>query len=333
LVHAHTHPHVHGAGDGDREHVHEAGDGDHDLAPHAGGAHGVVNPHAPRHASHRRESRRRLSIVLVVMAIYMVAEAIGGFLTGSLALLADSGHMLSDVAALLLSLFAIWAAERPARAGRTFGYHRLEILAALANGAILLAISILISVEAIQRFRTPEPVLGGWMLAIAIGGLLANAVGLWLLHAQRHHGLNARAAWLHIMSDALGSVGTIVSAALILAFGWQWADPIASLVIAVLVIHSSWALLKETVAVLMEHAPRHIDVDAVRQAMSALDGVHEVGDLHVWTITSGLESLSAHVCVDDASRQREFLRAARPMLADRFGIEHVTIQIEPHEKC
>jgi cobalt-zinc-cadmium efflux system protein len=326
-----THAHTHHAHAGEHEHAHSAGE--RELAKHAGGADGVVNPHAPRHASHRREGRRRMTIVLAILVVYMIAELVGGLITGSLALLADSGHMLSDVAALSLSLFAIWAAERPATARRTFGYHRLEILAALVNGGVLLAISILIMVEAIQRLRAPEPVEGGWMLAIAVGGLVANLLGLWFLHDHKDHGLNARAAWLHIVSDTLGSAGTIVSAALILAFGWQWADPIASLLIAVLVIHSSWSLLRETVGVLMEDAPSHIDVEAVRKAMSSIEGVHEVGDLHVWTITSGLESLSAHVCVHDVSRQREILRASRAMLADRFGIEHVTIQIEPHEKC
>jgi cobalt-zinc-cadmium efflux system protein len=299
---------------------------DHALNPHA--ANGISDPHAPRHASHRKESRRRLTIVLAIMALYMLAEVVGGIFTGSLALLADAGHMLSDVAALSLTLFAIWAAERPATARRTFGYHRLEILAALVNGAILFTISILISIEAFQRFRRPETVQGGWMLAIATGGLIANVAGLWLLHDQRSHGLNARAAWLHVLSDTLGSAGTIASAGLILGFGWQWADPAASLIIAVLVIHSSWSLLKETVGVLMEDAPSHIDVDAVHQAMRSIDGVRAVGDLHVWTITSGLEALSAHVCVDDENRQQEILRASRAMLADRFGIAHVTIQVE-----
>jgi len=317
-------------------HSHHAhfGASEHDHALPVAPADKHVNQHAPRHALHRRESRRRLTAVLAILVVYMIAEVIGGFVTGSLALLADAGHMLSDAAALSLTLFAIWAADRPATARRTYGYHRLEILAALVNGAVLFAVSILISVEAIQRLQTPEPVRGGWMLVIAVGGLLANIVGLWLLHAQREHGLNARAAWLHVWSDALGSAGTIVSAVLIVALGWQWADPVASLIIAVLVIHSSWTLLKETVGVLMEDAPGHIDVDAVRDALRTMSGVRHVGDLHVWTITSGLESLSAHVCIDDLSRQQEILRASRTMLAERFGLAHVTIQIEtPEDAC
>jgi cobalt-zinc-cadmium efflux system protein len=317
-------------------HSHHAqfGASDHDHAQPIAPSDKHVNQHAPRHAMHRRESRRRLTAVLAILVVYMIAEVVGGFVTGSLALLADAGHMLSDAAALSLTLFAIWAADRPATARRTYGYHRLEILAALVNGAVLFAVSILISVEAVQRLRTPEPVHGGWMLVIACGGLLANVVGLWLLHAQRDHGLNARAAWLHVWSDTLGSAGTIVSAGLIVGFGWQWADPVASLIIAVLVIHSSWTLLKETVGVLMEDAPGHIDVDAVREALRTMSGVRHVGDLHVWTITSGLESLSAHVCIDDLSRQQEILRASRTMLAERFGLAHVTIQIEtPEDAC
>jgi cobalt-zinc-cadmium efflux system protein len=319
--HAGSHADHGHAGHAHEDHVHK----DHAHESHAHDA------HAPRHAPYRRANRRRLTIVLAIMAVYMIAEVVGGFATGSLALLADSGHMLSDVAALSLTLFAIWVAERPATARRTYGYHRVEILAALANGAILCAISILIFVEAVQRLRTPEPVEGGWMLAIAVGGLVANLAGLWLLNEHKDHGLNARAAWLHVLSDALGSAGTIASAGLILALGWTWADPIASIIIGLLVIRSSWSLLKETVAVLMEDAPSHIDVEVVRRALLEVDGVRDVRDLHVWTITSGLESLSAHVFVDDAGSHHRVLCASREMLCERFGIEHVTIQVELRE--
>lgn len=170
------------------------------------------------------------------------------------------------------------------------------------------------------------------MLAIASGGLVANLAGLWLLHEHKDHSLNTHAAWLHVLSDALGSAGAIASACLILAFGWTWADPVASIIIGLLVIRASWSLVKETVGVLMEDAPGHIDVDDVRRAMLEVEGVRDVRDLHVWSITSGLESLSAHVFVDDAGAHHRVLCATREMLCERFGIEHVTIQVELREE-
>jgi cobalt-zinc-cadmium efflux system protein len=258
----------------------------------------------------------------------MLAEAVGGWLTGSLALLADAGHMLSDVAALGLSLFAMWMARRPPTSKRTYGYHRLEILAALANGAALVAISVLIVAEAVQRFRQPSVVEAPAMMGIAVGGLLVNLAGLWILHEGRADNLNVRGAWLHVLTDALGSVQAVAAGALIWAFGWQWADPTASMLIALLVVYSSWNLLKEATAVLMESAPAHIDVDEVRDAMTGVSGVLEVHDLHVWTITSGLESLSAHVVVEESRYDCELLGEIRGALHDRFGIDHITLQIE-----
>ncbi len=287
---------------------------------------GAGHSHSHQHASSR--NRKRLGLTLGLAAVYMVAEAVGGWLTGSLALLADAGHMLSDVAALGLSMFAMWMAQRPPTSRRTFGYHRLEILAALANGATLVAISILVLVEAFHRFRNPPEVDAPVMMGIAAGGLLVNLAGLWILHEGREESLNVRGAWLHVLTDALGSVQAIAAGALIWGFGWQWADPAASVLIALLVIYSSWSLLKEAAGVLMESAPSHIDVDEVRQAMAAVPGVIEVHDLHVWTITSGMESLSAHVVVEESCYDCDVLAAIRATLHDRFDIHHMTVQME-----
>jgi cobalt-zinc-cadmium efflux system protein len=286
-------------------------------------------------------NRSRLALTLALAAAYMVAEAVGGWLTGSLALLADAGHMLSDVAALGLSLFCMSMARRPPTSKRTYGYHRMEILAALANGATLVAISAFVLIEAVQRFRRPPEVDAPAMMAIAAGGLLVNLAGLWILREGRSESLNVRGAWLHVLTDALGSVQAIAAGVLIWAFGWQWADPAASILIALLVVYSSWSLLKEATAVLMESAPAHIDVDAMRDAMMGIRGVLEVHDLHVWTITSGRESLSAHVVVEEGRYNCDLLAEIRSALHERFGIHHMTVQIEtetfstraPEEVC
>jgi cobalt-zinc-cadmium efflux system protein len=279
----------------------------------------------------RMGNRKRLTLVLVLVTAYMLAEGLGGLWTNSLALLADAGHMLSDVAALALSLFAMWMAQKPATQQRTYGYYRAEILAALANAATLIAIAIFISVEAVQRLQAPPDVQGGWMMVIAVGGLLVNLLGLVLLGKDSSGSLNMRGAWLHMLSDTLGSVGAILAGALISAFQWHWVDPVTSILISVLVLASSWGLLKETVAVLMESAPGHINVDAVHQAIRVLPGVHSVHDLHIWTITSGLIALSAHVRTEERL-QHELLREVRKVLSEQFGISHSTIQIEHEEQ-
>jgi len=276
-------------------------------------------------------NRKRLAITLGLISAYMIAEVVGGLLSNSLALLADAGHMLSDAGALALSLFAIWIAQKPPTSKHTYGFYRTEILAALVNGATLIAISIYIFVEAFHRFDQPPEVKGPLMMSIALGGLVINIAGLWILNAGKSESLNIRGAWLHVLTDALGSVGAIVAGALIWAFGWTLADPIASVLIGVLVIYSSWALLKETVAVLMESAPGHVDVDAVRAAILDTTGVVSVHDLHVWTITSGMVSLSAHVRTGENVSVRVVLAAIRDRLHERFGIDHVTVQIEPHD--
>jgi cobalt-zinc-cadmium efflux system protein len=280
-----------------------------------------------RHA-HRPRSRRRLAAVLVLIAVYTVAEAVGGFLTNSLALLADAGHMLSDAVALGLSLFALWIAGRPPTPQRSYGYYRAEILAALANGAALVVISISIFLEALHRFRAPPAVLGGPMMAIAVGGLAVNLAALAILGPAREEGLNVRSAWLHVLTDALGSIGAIGGGAAILLFGWTLADPIASVAIGLLVIASAWGILKESLAVLMEGAPGHIDVDAVRSAMAGVPGVLSVHDLHIWSITSDRVALSAHLGIAEGRPPGPVLEETRRTLTERFGISHSTLQIE-----
>ncbi len=288
---------------------------------------------ASHHHSARRDSgnRRRLALTLGLAVVYMVAEVVGGLATNSLALLADAGHMLSDAAALGLSLFAVWIADRPPTPQRTWGYYRMEILAALANGSALIAVSIFIFVEAYRRLLDPPVVWGPVMLGIAAGGLAVNAAGLWILSGGRQESLNVRGAWLHVLTDALGSIAAIAAALLIWAFGWYWADPAISALIGLLVIYSAWRLVAEAVAVLMESAPRGIDVDQVREAIRSTPGVVNCHDLHVWTITSGLDSLSAHVVVADGHEPGRLLAALRRELHERFDIDHITIQIEPEE--
>ena len=298
---------------------------------HDHGAGGHSHGHAHSHGG-RGANRRRLGIVLGLSTAYVLAEVVGGLLANSLALLADAGHMLSDVAALALSMFAMWIAQRPPTPKRSYGYYRTEILAALLNGATLIAISIYIFIEAVERLRQPPEVQGGVVMGIAAGGLAVNLVGLWILNAGRNESLNVRGAWLHVLTDALGSVGAILGGVAVWAFGWQWADPAVSVLIGVLVIFSSWNLLRETVSVLMESAPGNIDVDAVRDEMASVPGVKAVHDLHAWSITSGMVALSGHVQTAsdrDLSSCGGMLTELRQRLHDRFGIDHVTIQVEP----
>jgi cobalt-zinc-cadmium efflux system protein len=294
----------------------------------------MAHSHAPGghdHGTRRAANRKRLALTLALVVLYMGAEVVGGLLTNSLALLADAGHMFSDAAALGLALFAIWFARRPASSSHTFGYYRTEILAALVNGASLVAISIYIFVEAIQRFRSPPEVEGGMMMVIAAGGLLVNLGGLFILRGGREESLNVRGAWLHVFTDMLGSAQALVAGGLIWLFGWNWADPVASVLIGLLVVYSSWSLLKESVAVLMQRAPGHIDVDELRGALLALEGVLDVDDLHVWTVTSGMESLSAHVTVESGRDHLDMLRRVRRLVHDQFGIDHITVQVEPED--
>jgi cobalt-zinc-cadmium efflux system protein len=270
---------------------------------------------------------RRLVPALALVVTYMLVEVAGGLVSGSLALLADAGHMLSDAAALALALYAARVVAKPATRQRTWGHYRAEVLAALANGALLVAVALGILVEAVGRWRNPPHVEGGTMLGVAAGGLVVNLLVLRYLRPGPDASINERGARLHVLSDLLGSVQALLAAGAILAFGWDWVDPVASALIALLVVGSAWALLREAVGVLFESAPAHVDVDAVRLAMLAVPGVVEVHDLHVWTITPGLDALSAHVGKEPSASGREVLANLRQALRTRFGLAHLTIEL------
>jgi len=284
--------------------------------------------HAHSHNHAHESSRKRLKFALALTGLYMFAEAFGGWLTGSLALLADAGHMLTDVAALILTLTAFWFASRPANPRKTYGYYRLEILAAFVNGVALVLISAWIIYEAIGRLNEPPEVKSLPMIFVASGGLIINLICAWLLHSGHEHSLNLHGAWLHVLSDALGSVAAIIAGALMLAFGWYKADPICSFVIALVIIFGAWRLIRESVNILLEGTPAHINLAAVETAILETAGVSDVHDLHIWTITSGREALSAHIRHAEAVRQCDLLKTLRLKLHDRFGIDHLTIQME-----
>jgi cobalt-zinc-cadmium efflux system protein len=288
----------------------------------------VAHAHEHPQGEARSENRRALSITLALTASFTVAEVIGGLLTGSLALLADAGHMLSDNLSLGLALFAAWLAGRPETPERSFGYKRAEILAALANGVTLVAISIWIFVEAFSRLREPPEILGGPMLAIAALGLLVNVAGVIVLSRSGSENLNMRGALRHVIADALGSIGTIAAALTIVLTGWRYADPLASVAIAALILASSWSLLRDSTNVLLEAAPRGIDAGEVGRKMVSAEGVAEVHDLHIWEITSGFPALSAHVLVGQSEDCHARRRELEDLLAREYGISHTTLQVD-----
>ena len=285
--------------------------------------------HNTEHSHHNHGSnRRRLIAVLLLTLAYMLAEAIGGFLTNSLALLSDAGHMLADVASLMLALLALWFTARPVTTRKTYGYYRMEILAALANGSALVVISLLIAYEAFHRIKSPEAVKGFEVTLIAIGGLAVNAVSAYVLHSASRENLNMRGAFLHVISDALGSVGAIIAGVLVWKWGWVIADPLISVAMCLLIIYSSWQLIRESVNILLEGTPSHIDIRAIVEAMHSVPGVTDVHDLHVWTISSGKHALSAHVTIEPDVVHRVALEGLQAQLRSGFNIGHVTIQIE-----
>jgi len=280
------------------------------------------------HSHAETGSRRALTLALAITAVYTGVEVVGGLVAGSLALLADAVHMLSDNVALALALFAVWLADRPASPERTYGYKRAEVLAALANGVTLVALSIWIFYEAFQRFRDPPDVLGGWVLVIGLIGVAVNLAAGLILFRGRSGNLNVEAAFRHVVADLLGSIGVVAAAVVILATGWLEADPLVSVLIGVLILVSSWSILRDSTAILLEAAPSGIDTRAVGERLARAPGVVEVHDLHIWTITSGFPALSAHVLVgrgEDCHARR--LELAR-LLQDEFGIEHTTLQVD-----
>jgi cobalt-zinc-cadmium efflux system protein len=284
--------------------------------------------HAHAHSEQRARSRRVLGVVLVLTASYAVVELVGGLATGSLALLADAAHMFGDTGTVGLALFASWLAARPATAQRSFGYQRAEILAALANGVALVAVAIWIFIEAVDRLSDPPRILGGWVLAVASVGLAVNVIAATVLDRASGESLNVRAVYRHVLADLAGSVGVIAAALIVLTTGWRHADPLAGLAIGVLVLLSSWTILRDSVSILLESTPAGIDAREVGRRMASMDGVVEVHDLHIWTITSGFAALSAHVLVapgDDCHDRRRQLEA---MLQREFDLRHTTLQVD-----
>ena len=296
---------------------------------HAGHSH-TEHSHGHSHGGHGsgKADRRALTLVLALTTAFLVAEVVGGLLTGSLALLADAGHMASDSAAIGVSLFAFWLSQRPATPNRSFGYRRAEILAVRFNGMTLVAISVWIFGEAFRRFQEPPEVLGGWMMIVAVLGLLVNLAGATILARSGGESLNLKGALRHVIADVFGSVGAIVASLIIILTGWVYADPIISALIGVLVLGSSWTLLRDSVNILLEQAPRSLDVERVGSEMVGVEGVEEVHDLHVWEITSGFPALAAHVLVGRDRDCHDRRRELEKVLYRKFGIEHTTLQMD-----
>jgi len=273
-------------------------------------------------------SRSALLATLLLTAGFMIVELVAGLWTGSLALIADAGHMFTDAGALALALFASWIAARPPTPAKTYGYYRAEILAALVNAVVLLVVAGGIFYEAGQRIRAPSEVLAGPMAAVAAAGLGVNAVCAWLLHRGARESLNVRAAYLEVLSDALSSLAVLGAAGVVLTTGLTVADPLASALIALLIVPRTWRLLRQAVNVLLEGTPAHLELGEIEAAMIRVPGVRRVHDLHVWTLTSGREAMSAHVVVADVRESERLLEALHAVLHARFGIDHTTIQLE-----
>ena len=277
--------------------------------------------------------RGRLVAVLVVSACVFVLQVIGGLVSGSLALLADAGHVLTDSTGLIIALVAASLAARPATPSRTFGLQRVEILAALSNGLLLVGIAVWVLIQAVQRWSEPAHVNSGLMLGVAAVGAVANTIGLLILRGGKDESLNLRGAYLEVLGDLIGSIAVIVAAIVIALTGWTRADAVASLAIVVLILPRAWSLLREVVDVLLEAAPKGVDLAAVREHIRTVPGVVDVHDLHAWTITSGVPVLSAHVVVDDAclaqGRSGEVLDRLGECLGHHFDVEHCTFQLEP----
>ncbi|UFJ39254.1 cation diffusion facilitator family transporter [Brevibacillus humidisoli] len=287
--------------------------------------------HSHHHDHGSREGNKKgLTIALLITAGIMLLEFVGGLLTNSLALLSDSGHMLSDTSSLALSLVAIWFAARPPSPRKTYGFYRFEILAALFNGVTLFLIAGFIVWEAYERFLEPPEVAGGTMMLIASVGLIANLISAFALMKKGDvkHNVNLRSAYLHVIGDALGSVGALLAGLLMYLFAWYWADPLISVLVALLILKGAWGVIKHTVHILMEGTPITVDQDEVKATLEAIDGVVNVHDLHIWTITSGLDSLSCHLLIEDKADSQEILQQAIDRIKQRFQIEHTTIQVE-----
>ena len=293
-----------------------------------------MNQEQPETNHHTDSGSRGLKIALIIVVVFMAAEIAGGLLSHSLSLLGDAGHMLVDALALGLSLVALNLSKKPATTTRTFGFHRSEILAALANGVTLVLVAVFIFYEAYQRFRNPPAVQTTIMLVVAVAGLIANLAAMQLLHRARHNNLNARSAFFHVFGDTLSSVGVIVGGIIIAVTGWKIVDPIIAIVIGIIILWGASNLVRESVDILLETVPKHIPLDKVTEAIKGVQGVVELHDLHVWTITSGIYALSTHILIQDQmiSRTREITAAINRELEKKFNITHTTFQLE-NEKC
>ncbi|HEX8538422.1 MAG TPA: cation diffusion facilitator family transporter [Cystobacter sp.] len=315
--------HPHAASSHDHDHSHGEACGGH------GHGHGQPpRPPPPSLKEERRKDRNRLLVALALTGTIAVAEAVGGWLTRSLALLSDAGHMLTDISALGLSLLALWFSGKPADQKKTYGYYRMEILSALLNGVLLLVITVGIALEAWERFRSPPEVRLGPMALVALVGLLANLLALNFLHHT--HSMNVRGAFLHVLGDTLSSVGVLVGAGVMWLTGWYVVDPLISMLISVVIVVGAVRLVRDAVDVLLEAVPAHVDMPQVKELLLKVQGVRDVHDLHVWTIASGMYALSAHLVVADpkVSNNDEILSAVKHELLERFKIDHTTIQIE-----
>jgi len=287
--------------------------------------------HNHNHLSDKREGNKKgLIIALTITTSIMILEFFGGLFTNSLALLSDSGHMLSDASSLALSLAAIWFASRPASPNKTYGYYRFEILAALFNGVTLFLVSGFIVYEAIQRFSEPPTVSSGTMILIACIGLIANSLSAFSLlkKADVKENINMKSAYIHIIGDALGSVGAIIAGILMLVFDWYIADPIISILVALLILKSAWGVLQQSIHILMEGTPTTLDRNEILELLKGIDGVLDVHDLHIWTITSGMDSLSCHMVISENEDEQIILQKAINLIRDKYEIVHTTIQIE-----
>ena len=295
-----------------------------------GHQHGGAHDHGVGHSHASDAPVGSLRIALVLTAGLLVVEVIGGLLSNSIALLADAGHMLTDVAALGLALFVAWFSRQPANPQKTYGYLRWEILAAFVNGSTLLLISAWILWEAVIRLRAPEAVSGGLMLVVAVSGLVINVIAARVLSKGSSHNLNARGAYLHVLGDLLASVGTVAAAIAIRYTGWLQADPIASILTTVLIMRGAWQLVRESVDILLESTPAHIPLPAVRGQLEAIPGIESVHDLHVWAVTPAVVAMSAHCIVREPDQHQHVLGHIHDAMR-LFGIEHVTIQLERDE--
>jgi cobalt-zinc-cadmium efflux system protein len=302
----------------DHEHDRKSGPG-----PHS---------HAHSHGDARMLSKQRLFTVLAITGSFMIIEAVGGWLTGSLSLVADAGHMLGDVAALALAVFAMWLSSKPANSSRTFGYHRSEILAALANSVMLVLISIFVFGEAISRFSNPPEVQSVPMLIVATAGLVVNLISMRLLTDGAEKSLNAKAAYLEVFSDMIASAGVIVASIIMITTKWYLADPLLSALLSIFILWRTWGLLKESIDILMENAPGHVNLSELTAAMAAVPGVVAVHDLHVWTITSGMIAMSGHVAIQENADPEPILDQLKDLLEHEYEINHTTIQLERENK-